>query len=124
MYAPENVSAALRLLHAATPYLDIFAVAGDRNRKLRQAILSRLTEEKVLAAKAGIGALETAFHAALGIEGDCIATRERAFVAAAKVLLAKMGETKNIPPCAASMGCLCAGHAKGNAATEPCDTSE
>lgn len=28
------------------------------------------------------------------------------------------------PPCAASMGCLCAGHARGNPATAPCDTSE
>lgn len=28
------------------------------------------------------------------------------------------------PPCAVSMGCLCAGHARGNDATEPCDTSE
>ncbi|HVZ20423.1 MAG TPA: hypothetical protein VG871_05140 [Vicinamibacterales bacterium] len=29
-----------------------------------------------------------------------------------------------IPPCAASMGCLCAGHARGNAASAPCDTRE
>lgn len=29
-----------------------------------------------------------------------------------------------IPPCAASMGCLCAGHARGNDANAPCDTSE
>lgn len=29
-----------------------------------------------------------------------------------------------IPPCAASMGCLCAGHARGNAHGAPCDTSE
>lgn len=29
-----------------------------------------------------------------------------------------------IPPCAASMGCLCAGHARGNSATAPCDTRE
>lgn len=29
-----------------------------------------------------------------------------------------------IPPCAAAMGCLCAGHARGNPAEEPCDTSE
>lgn len=28
------------------------------------------------------------------------------------------------PPCVASMGCLCAGHARGNAANQPCDTSE
>lgn len=28
------------------------------------------------------------------------------------------------PPCAASMGCLCAGHARGNPASAPCDTSE
>lgn len=29
-----------------------------------------------------------------------------------------------IPPCAASMGCLCAGHARGNPASDACDTSE
>lgn len=28
------------------------------------------------------------------------------------------------PPCLASMGCLCAGHARGNSATAACDTSE
>lgn len=30
----------------------------------------------------------------------------------------------NVPPCLASMGCLCAGHARGNPASAPCDTSE
>ena len=29
-----------------------------------------------------------------------------------------------IPACAASMGCLCAGHAHGAPADGPCDTSE
>lgn len=29
-----------------------------------------------------------------------------------------------IPPCAAMMGCLCAGHASGLSADEACDTSE
>jgi hypothetical protein len=29
-----------------------------------------------------------------------------------------------IPPCAAAMGCLCAGHARGNSPQSPCDTSE
>lgn len=29
-----------------------------------------------------------------------------------------------IPPCLASMGCLCAGHMRGNAADAPCDTTE
>lgn len=29
-----------------------------------------------------------------------------------------------VPPCAASMGCLCAGHARGNPADDACDTSE
>jgi hypothetical protein len=31
---------------------------------------------------------------------------------------------KALPPCAASMGCLCAGHARGNPASARCDTSE
>jgi hypothetical protein len=29
-----------------------------------------------------------------------------------------------IPPCAAQMGCLCAGHARGDAADAPCNTDE
>lgn len=29
-----------------------------------------------------------------------------------------------VPPCAAAMGCLCAGHARGDSAAVPCDTSE
>lgn len=29
-----------------------------------------------------------------------------------------------IPLCAATMGCLCAGHARGNSADAPCDTRE
>ena len=29
-----------------------------------------------------------------------------------------------VPMCAAAMGCLCAGHARGNAADAPCDTTE
>ena len=28
------------------------------------------------------------------------------------------------PPCAQAMKCLCAGHARGNAPSTPCDTSE
>lgn len=32
--------------------------------------------------------------------------------------------TDNTPPCAAAMGCLCAGHARGNPASAACDTSE
>ena len=30
----------------------------------------------------------------------------------------------DLPPCVESMQCYCAGHARGNAASEPCDTSE
>lgn len=30
----------------------------------------------------------------------------------------------NPPPCLRSMGCLCAGHARGDAVTAPCDTTE
>lgn len=29
-----------------------------------------------------------------------------------------------LPNCALTLGCLCAGHARGSAATAPCDTSE
>lgn len=30
----------------------------------------------------------------------------------------------SLPLCVQAMGCLCAGHARGNDASEPCDTSE
>jgi|SRR6185312_2557275 len=33
-------------------------------------------------------------------------------------------QPERVPPCAASMGCLCAGHARGNDADAPCDTQE
>jgi len=32
--------------------------------------------------------------------------------------------TDDVPPCLGSMGCLCAGHARGNSAAVACDTSE
>lgn len=34
------------------------------------------------------------------------------------------GLAEGVPPCAAAMGCLCAGHARGNPASAACDTSE
>lgn len=37
---------------------------------------------------------------------------------------AKRRERDGIPPCAAAMGCLCAGHARGNPIDFPCDTRE
>lgn len=38
---------------------------------------------------------------------------------------AKDAETEDdVPACATSMGCLCAGHARGNLATDECDTNE
>ena len=33
-------------------------------------------------------------------------------------------EEENAPLCAQTMGCLCAGHARGNPASAPCDTDE
>jgi hypothetical protein len=33
-------------------------------------------------------------------------------------------EREPLPLCAQAMGCLCAGHARGNKASEPCDTRE
>lgn len=37
---------------------------------------------------------------------------------------AKEQRAKPLPPCAVAMGCLCAGHARGDRADAPCDTSE
>lgn len=45
-------------------------------------------------------------------------------VKAGQVCVARETSPAPIPPCAASMGCLCAGHARGNAVSEVCDTSE
>ena len=36
----------------------------------------------------------------------------------------KKKDQEKIPPCAASMGCLCAGHARGDDADAACDTRE
>jgi hypothetical protein len=36
---------------------------------------------------------------------------------------AKFARAK-VPACVESMGCLCAGHARGNAGQDACDTSE
>lgn len=58
---------------------------------------------------------------------DACAAYWHASCASARLIFAlKRGlhEKGAIPPCAASMGCLCAGHARGNAADAPCDTSE
>jgi hypothetical protein len=33
-------------------------------------------------------------------------------------------DAEPIPPCAAAMGCLCAGHARGDPADAPCNTDE
>lgn len=40
------------------------------------------------------------------------------------VLLAEWDDETTKPLCAQAMGCLCAGHARGLAAGEPCDTTE
>lgn len=34
------------------------------------------------------------------------------------------GQNEELPPCVLAMKCYCAGHARGNPASEPCDTSE
>lgn len=36
----------------------------------------------------------------------------------------RKSRASDVPRCAASMGCLCAGHARGNPASAVCDTSE
>lgn len=43
--------------------------------------------------------------------------------AAARAFIAEHNQT-NIPACVASMGCLCAGHARGNPVGDACDASE
>lgn len=58
--------------------------------------------------------------------------RVRAAIASAKgalrhaehVEMRRSDDADEIPACAASMGCLCAGHARGNAADAACDTRE
>ena len=40
------------------------------------------------------------------------------------VLLAEYAEDKPLPLCVHAMGCYCAGHARGNKASEACDTRE
>jgi hypothetical protein len=59
-------------------------------------------------------------------------TRRSTAFAAAKVFIAEHNQVdmqvalraSALPACAASMGCLCAGHARGNPASDACDTTE
>jgi len=52
-------------------------------------------------------------------DGPCSENHERA------MLDKPMNEqSAGLPPCARYMGCLCAGHARGNPADEACDTDE
>lgn len=58
-------------------------------------------------------------------EGYVDACREHAERAILDAYYARdVKAASRIPPCAAAMGCLCAGHARGDAATAPCNTDE
>lgn len=69
---------------------------------------------KATARQLGIKATRAAINAYLKSGGLAPSESER--IAA--------GAAQGVPPCLASMGCLCAGHARGNPASVACDTSE
>lgn len=58
-------------------------------------------------------------------DGDLMTPKESE---EARALMGKMGaakkDIKSIPPCAVSMACLCAGHARGDDPSDACDTKE
>ena len=53
-----------------------------------------------------------------------LAYRVRVLECEGSSLLVQAVSEEKIPPCAATMGCLCAGHARGNDPDAACDTSE
>jgi len=71
---------AIQLLGTFSPHFDIYALAGDRNGKIRQALNLALTGEKLPISQCGVNALTSRFHMACGVTGSCIAAREDAFV--------------------------------------------
>jgi hypothetical protein len=56
------------------------ALAGQGRAKVRQAVMSYLTGEKVTQAKSGLTALLALLIERTGVQGECPATRERNLV--------------------------------------------
>lgn len=95
----------------------------------------RLTETMIRITKASIGAngrvvRDRPFHVFVAHHGLKDARgRLRRFAsrgaakAAARAFIAEQNQ-EQISACVASMGCLCAGHARGDPATDACDTRE
>lgn len=74
------------------------------------------------------GRITTTWHIQRGIT-SLYSTKSSAKRAAQRWLEKTLDESAGepdepIPPCAAAMGCLCAGHARGNPADVACDTRE
>ena len=76
----ERTKKAINLLGTLTRNFDIYALAGDRNGKSRQALNFALTGEKLPISQCGVNALTSRFYIACGITGSCIAAREESFV--------------------------------------------
>jgi len=57
---------------------DIYNLAGDRNRKLRQELMYQLTGEKLPIAKCGITAIEKIVYNFLNVSGEAGYHKEKA----------------------------------------------
>lgn len=75
----EQTKNSIKLLGTLSPHFDIYALAGNRNSKSRQALMLALTGEKLPISKCGVNALTKQFYLACNIVGDCLASRETAF---------------------------------------------
>lgn len=66
--------------------------------------------ERTYARRKGAERSRTSHRGLTGCQNPAVIARQRA--------------AGKVPPCVSSMGCLCAGHARGNPATVACDTRE
>lgn len=118
----EKELAGLSLFDGAKQMLSSVLVAPEPLPAKRDTEPSQPMRSPVVSLDA---AMDRAMAGAPEAFGETLSRSEDAYSLGAS-LAGKLIEPalEPIPPCAAAMGCLCAGHARGNAADAPCDTSE
>ena len=83
----DGTRRALLSLRALSPHLDVWSLAGDRNRMYRQDILAAILGRKVTKAESGVTAIRSALYEALGVVGGWAGERDEDFRAKALVML-------------------------------------
>jgi len=82
------VDAVILLDNLTTGSFDIWCLAGQYNAKTRARLHSELAGEKKTQAQSGVNSLIGVFHEALGVEGRCMADRQKDFASKCRELLA------------------------------------